>query len=547
MNSCNTSDDSEGQTEPSTAENRRSRRRGPGAFPGGESAESTFSTRRRSLLAALGAAGVGGLLGTGSAGAQVGGTPTEPGASAGGGGEIRNVESAVNGTIRVVSEGSFVDPSFGQDVAFVAEGSGFLVGPDGTAITATHVVNGASNVRAFVGNQQDEAESYAVRLLGVSECSDLAAIQLTGSGFDYFEWYDDEVESQMEVWASGFTLGDQAYTVTDGRVTKPSVDMHTYWASVDDVVGHSATLNPGSSGGPLINDDGEVVGVNYAGIAEADENYAIPWPTAQRITGTLLGGQNVEAIGINGSAIATPDGAFSGIWVYAVQPGSPAYQTGIRGGDLLLELNGEQLAEDGTMRRYCGILRTFGDGATLPVRVLRSSTGQMLTGEINGAQLTQGSLCPYNSYSVFTDQSETLQLEAPTKWFDVDGSASNLGPSLQVAPNVDSYRDSYLTPGVTFLASDSLGASDPSVILDRFTSFGSGCESRGRFPYDDGVYTGQYEVFVDCGESGGRNVNIGAFPPDNSFAVFVNVQLVDGCDEEALDRIVNAFTVVEAL
>jgi hypothetical protein len=104
-------------------------------------------------------------------------------------------------------------------------------------------------------------------VLGVSECSDLAVIDIEGEGYPYFEWHDGAINTGIDVYAAGFTFSDPEFTLTRGIVSKAEANGETPWASVDAVLEHDATINPGNSGGPLVGNNSKVVGVNYAGIS----------------------------------------------------------------------------------------------------------------------------------------------------------------------------------------------------------------------------------------------------------------------------------------
>ncbi len=152
------------------------------------------------------------------------------------------------------------------------------------------------------------------------------------------------------------------------------------------MVEHDAQINPGSSGGPLVMADGKVVGINYALNQESNQYFAITYQEALPILEDLKAGKSVQSIGINGDAFVT-DNDFSGIWVYSVASGSPADKTGIRAGDVLMELEGIRLGKDGTMSEYCDILRGRNQDAVLGVKVLRYNTGTVMEGQINGREL----------------------------------------------------------------------------------------------------------------------------------------------------------------
>jgi serine protease Do len=191
------------------------------------------------------------------------------------------LDGVKSATIQIEAQGSFVPPDIGAPVEFAGRGSGFIIDPSGLAVTNNHVVTGAALLKVWVGG---ESQSRNAKVLGVSECSDLALIDIDGDGYPYLQWYPDQAPVGLEVYAAGFPLGDPEYTLTKGIVSKARAGGDSGWASVDGVLQHDATINPGNSGGPLVTGDGEVVGVNYASVASANQYFAITADTAQGST-----------------------------------------------------------------------------------------------------------------------------------------------------------------------------------------------------------------------------------------------------------------------
>ncbi len=299
-------------------------------------------------------------------------------------GSITNLADAEKAVVRIVAEGAYEDPAFGQAEG-AWSGSGFIIDPSGLTITNNHVVTGAAMIQVyFSGNDKP----YTAKILGVSECSDLALIDIDGSGFPYLKWYEGVPALGLKVYSLGYPLGDPEFTQHEGAISKKSADISTDWADVSNVLEHDAIINPGNSGGPLVDENGRVVGVNYASSAKYQQYYAIKQTEVQNILGDLKAGKNVTATGINGFAFVSDDGSVSGIWVYSVESGSPADKAGVKPGDILTQLEGIQLAKQGTMAEYCGVLRTHDPNTdTLNLSVLRWKTSEILEGQINGRTL----------------------------------------------------------------------------------------------------------------------------------------------------------------
>ena len=475
---------------------------------------------------------------------------------------LTDVQSAV---IRIEAEGTFRDPDFGVQMNAAGSGSGFIIDPSGLAVTNNHVVTGAGLLRVFVGGS---SRSQNARLLGVSECSDLAVIDIEGDGFPYLQFYDETITAGISAFAAGFPLGDPEYTLTRGIVSKARADGESEWASVDYVLEHDAQINPGSSGGPLVTDDGRVLGVNYAGSISSNQSFAISIEELRQALDRLSAGESVTSIGVNGQAMA--DGSTTGIWVASVNSGSPADRLGIMPGDIITRLEGLQLATDGTMSDYCDVLRTQGPDDVLAIEVLRNDTGQLLEGRLNGGGgLTESFsfarelgtdlsdsddvVSVYSGFHEVTDESRLLFVEVPLEWDDVDGTPwfddEPFAPSITVSANVDNFWSEWTEPGLFFGVSAELAERASIEVLLQSISDDIGldtaCEYAGRFDYSDALYTGQYDLYRDCDGKGVFYISLAALPEDGSFLISVQVQLLTQADAEVLDRVLDSFIVLD--
>jgi S1-C subfamily serine protease len=305
-----------------------------------------------------------------------------PSANTSNGNAINTLGDAQNAVVQIESQGTFIDPQVGLVVNGAGRGSGFIIDPSGIAVTNNHVVTGSALLKVWVGGVQHNAQ-----ILGVSECSDLAVIKIDGGPYPFLNWYDGQAKTGLEVYAAGFPLGEPQFSLTKGIISKEKADGQTSWASLDYVLGHDATINPGNSGGPLITGDGQVVGINYSSLKSANQYFAIDEKTARPVVDKLIQGNDVDSIGINGTAVLSDNKAFSGIWVSSVKSGSPADKSGVKPGDILYQMESLVLATDGTMKDYCNILRTHKPEDTLSLSVIRFDSGELLEGQLNGREL----------------------------------------------------------------------------------------------------------------------------------------------------------------
>lgn len=498
-------------------------------------------------------------------------TPTEA-AETGAVSTLKDVKSAI---IQIEAQGTFIDPEFGLQVNAAGRGSGFIIDPSGIAVTNNHVVTGAALLKVWVGGNKDR--SYNAKVLGVSECSDLAVIDIDGDGFNYLNWYEEDIDVGLEVNVAGFPLGDPEYSLNRGIISKARADGETNWASVDSVIEYDATSNPGNSGGPVVDSNGNVLGVHYAGSSSTRQAFGISRDIAISVIELLRDGKDVDSIGVNGQAVVSEDGSISGIWVSSVKSGSPADKAGVAGGDIITILEGLVLASDGTMSDYCDILRTHNPGDTLSIEVLRWLNQEYLSGQLNGRELATvasfgteletevqtsgGDADTYTNYVTWTDSYSAIEIDVPEEWGDVDGSPwvddnETIGASITAAADLEAFQNTWTESGVFFGASDDLATLGGYVqLLDIFkVDFESSCKYEGRTDYgsgdyEDPLYRGKFDLFSNCGDTGSWFLILSAVPKDDSqaYLILVQLQIVKDADLDALDRILQTFQVVGSL
>jgi len=472
---------------------------------------------------------------------------------------ISSLQDVRRATVQIEAQGSFVDSQLGERLNVIGRGSGVIIDGSGIAVTNNHVVTGAAILRVWVGG---ESQPRNARIVGVSECSDLAVIDIEGTGYPYLEWFDGQIYSGLDVFAAGFPLGDPEFTLTRGIVSKARTSGETNWASVDAVLEHDATINPGNSGGPLVTTDGMVVGINYAGSRGTSQFFAISRDEALKVIDQLRTGQDINSIGVNGRAVLSQDGTLSGVWVASVKSDSPASNVGIRGGDVITKLEGLVLATDGTLADYCDVLRTHLPGDVLSIEVLRFDTGEMLEGKLNDYRLKPiakptptpepvpvSTIEPSFPYIRVNDDTGLLTIEIPEDWGDVDGrpfeeNGEVIGPAVAASTNLAEFFGGFGTPGVLFIASRVWAQTlDERGILDKF-SFEGGCTRKERsYTFGDGLYTGTADSYGGC-QGGHVYFVLAATPEDSSFIILLLIGIESEADQSAIDRIVASFRVL---
>lgn len=239
----------------------------------------------------------------------------------------------------------------GRNAQVHGSGSGFLFSSDGLLFTNNHVLTGKGELYVTV----PDGSTFEGTLIGRDPDSDLAIVKLYGEGYKPAVLGDSgKMQIGQLVVAIGNPLGYQ-YSVSTGILSGMGRTMRSVNSRlIDNVLQTDVALNPGNSGGPLINADGEVIGINTAIIHGAQGiSFAIGIDTAKGIAGELIRngrvtraylGLMLQVIELN---IRTRNfhrlKNHHGLLVIGVEDSSPAARAGLQEGDILITLNGELL------------------------------------------------------------------------------------------------------------------------------------------------------------------------------------------------------------
>jgi S1-C subfamily serine protease len=263
-------------------------------------------------------------------------------------------------------------------------GSGVVIAPDGYVITNSHVVHGAEALEATVAGR----EAVSASLVGTDPDTDLALIRLNASGLSAATLGDsDRLRVGQLVVAIGNPLGLDA-TVTAGVVSALRRTLRSLSGSlIEDVIQTDAALNPGNSGGALVDSRGRVVGINTAVIAGAQGLcFAVPVNTAKWVVPLLLrDGRVVRGrIGLSGATTTLARRVVvhhqlpseTAVQVVDVVPGGPAAAAGLLSGDRIVMLDGAPVRSVDDLRRA---LARDAVGRALEVAYLRGVAMQRAT------------------------------------------------------------------------------------------------------------------------------------------------------------------------
>ena len=241
-------------------------------------------------------------------------------------------------------------------------GSGFVFTANGYILTNSHVVHGASALDITL----HDGRKFSAEIVGDDPATDLAVVRVQADGLPVLELGESKAlkPGQLAI-AIGNPYGF-SYSVTAGVVSALGRSLRSESGRImDGIVQTDAALNPGNSGGPLVDSAGRVVGVNSAVILPAQGLcFAIPIDTAKYVAGRLIEHGRIRRgwLGLGAQDVRVPRGlakrlgveAESGVLVIAVEPGGPAADAGIEEGDLITRWEGKALTGVDDLHRALG-------------------------------------------------------------------------------------------------------------------------------------------------------------------------------------------------
>lgn len=262
-------------------------------------------------------------------------------------------------------------------------GSGVIISPDGYIVTNNHVINGADRLEVTLNDNR----SFNATVVGNDELTDLALVKIDASELPVIPMGDSDALRVGEwVLAVGNPFGLTS-TVTSGIVSAKarsiSDAMHTRSMGVESYIQTDAAVNPGNSGGALVNLRGELVGINTAIYSQtgnyAGHSFAIPTAIVNKIVGDIkkYGAVQRAFLGISfqplNSKLAKEKGitaVSSGIYVADVTPGSAAQEAGLKKGDVITAINGVATGNDAELR---GQVNRYSPGDEVTVSYVRDN------------------------------------------------------------------------------------------------------------------------------------------------------------------------------
>jgi serine protease Do len=271
-------------------------------------------------------------------------------------------------------------------------GSGFIIGNEGYVVTNNHVIEDADEIQVILKNEK----VYEAKIIGRDASTDIAVIQILSD--DDFEAIKLGNSNTLKIGQWVVAIGNPfglENTVTAGIVSAKGRIIES--GPYNDYIQTDASINPGNSGGPLLNMDGEVVGINTMIFAGGRGiGFAIPVNVAKNVVAQLRerGAVTRGWLGVSIQDVPNDIAEYFGIedkrgaLVADVVPGDPAETAGIRPKDIIVEVNGQNVADSRELLRLVAGLNV---GQTVDVKVLRNgriNNFQVKVAKRNDAKLT---------------------------------------------------------------------------------------------------------------------------------------------------------------
>ncbi len=254
----------------------------------------------------------------------------------------------------------------------VAAGSGMLLTQDGKVLTNYHVVAGSDVISITIA---DTADVYRATVLGFDQTKDVALLQLRGaSELTTVVLDSDPVKVGESAYAVGNANGDGVLVRASGEVTDTdknlTVKSDSPWGSEEDLkdlIETSAGAVPGHSGGPMFDDEGEVLGMTTAGSQERRQSYAIPIGDAMSVVATIEAGSDSGTVRVGPAGylgVKFGNIGAAGATVTEVVEGGPADEAGIESGSMITKIGDTAITRG---LNLANVVRSLEPGAKVPV------------------------------------------------------------------------------------------------------------------------------------------------------------------------------------
>ena len=300
-------------------------------------------------------------------------------------------------------------------------GSGVIITEDGYVVTNNHVIEGATNIEVTLNNNQ----TYKATLVGTDPATDVALLKIDASGLPTIPFGDsDKLRLGEWVIAIGSPY-DLRSTITAGIVSAKGRSMPNYTGEfkIESFIQTDAAVNPGNSGGALVDKNGNLVGINTAIISQTGSysgySFAVPANIVKKIVYDLMDFGSVKraVLGITMQPIDDKIAkelklsSLNGVYIVEVSKSGAADQAGVKAGDVLIAIDSTRITTPSSVQEA---VSRFSPGDKAQLTVIRDGKEKTLevkfkgTAQENGAETGDGAVAFYGS-SIKEASKETLK------------------------------------------------------------------------------------------------------------------------------------------
>ena len=309
---------------------------------------------------------------------------------------VEIARKSINTVVHVKSSSSGSDYSI-EDFIFgrsdrgpqIGSGSGVIISSDGYVVTNHHVIETAENIQITTNNNQ----TYKAKVIGSDEQNDIALLKIETDDELPYAVFGDSDSTQIGEWVlavgNPFNLTS---TVTAGIISAKSRNLDPTGRTTQSYIQTDAAVNPGNSGGALINDKGELIGINTAIQTQTGSyvgySFAVPSNIAKKVIEDILEYGNVQYgfLGVTGTSLNSFRAKeldvedTEGFFINGIDKESGAFSAGIKVGDIIKDIDGIKISKFSDLKGY---LNTKRPDDIVEVNLKRNNESKKLRVQLN--------------------------------------------------------------------------------------------------------------------------------------------------------------------
>ena len=334
----------------------------------------------------------------------------------------------VKNTMNRIVQDPFAEFFYGQgngsrQYSQVGTGSGVIISSDGYIITNNHVVNNATEIGVTLNNKKE----YTAKLIGTDATNDIALVKIDATDLPFVTFGDSDFIKVGEWVLAVGNPYNLTSTVTAGIVSAKGRDLDGN-GSVDSFIQTDAAVNPGNSGGALVNTKGDLIGINTAISSQTGAfvgySFAVPSNIAKKVVQDLMEFGNVQKamLGVIGGELDSKVAQnldiknTEGFYVSDVSENSGAQKAGLKGKDIIIQLDGVKIS---TYADLTGFLRTKRPNDKISVKYIRNGEERNVQNTINKNEVSKVSTLGLELKNIDKSELNKMKLENGVKVSDI--------------------------------------------------------------------------------------------------------------------------------